>query len=182
MTYSFNRRRRVQACMGAAMLLLASAFVGVGAIFPVLVVSIFAILFGLLVAVLALSLLLDVFAPNPILTVSAQGLYFLPFSPMTVPWSEITSVTVSHGYYYNSSGVTGPDGKSGVSYAIRDPSAFPKRGGISGVARATMSGNTVMLNTATLIDASGAAILAAIREHYKGTITDRPIPGASSAP
>lgn len=182
MDHSFNRRRGVQGCIGAAMLALAAAFVGTGLIFPIQIVGALAGLFGLLIASLAASLLLDIFAPNPILRISAEGIYFLPFSPATVPWTEITSVTVSHGYYYSTGGITGPDGKSGVSYALRDPSLFPKRGGISAVARATMSGNTIMLNTATLIDASGEAILAAIREHYKGTIIDRPIPGAPSAP
>ncbi|HVY86270.1 MAG TPA: hypothetical protein VG943_14140 [Caulobacterales bacterium] len=182
MTYRFHRRRGVQGCVGAAMLLLAAAFVVIGWIFPIRPIGVLAILFGLGVGSLALLLILDIFTPGPILTIGPEGVCFLPFSPATVPWADITSVTVTHGYYYGSQGTTGPDGKSGVSYAVRDPSAFPKRGGISAVARATMSGNTISLNTLTLIDASGADILAAIREHYEGAITNVPIPGSASKP
>lgn len=182
MTYSFKRKRGVQGCMGAVMTALAAAFIGVGAIFPVRPVGIFAVLFGLLIAWLALSLILDIFAPDPILTIGPEGIYFLPFSPATVPWIAITSVSKSQGYYYDRSGVTGGDGKFSFRYSIRDPSAYPKRGGISGLSRATMGGNTVALNTLTLIDAKSSDLLAAFREHYPGELTEIPIPGSSSAP
>jgi hypothetical protein len=181
-TYSFNRKRGVQGCMGAAVVSLAAAFIGLGIIFPVRAIGIFAIVFGLVIAWLALSLILDIFAPNPILRIGPEGIYFLPFSTATVPWSAITSVSKSQGYYFNGGGVTGPDGKFSFRYSIRDPSAYPKRGGISGLARATMSGNTVTLNTLTLVDAAWPDLLAAFQEHYPGELTEVPIPGASSAP
>lgn len=176
--YQFNRRRGVQGCMGAVMLSLSIAFIGIGLIFPVRAVGIFAALFGLVIAWLALSLVLDIFAPDPILTISAEGICFLPFSPATVPWSEITAVTMTQGFYYGTQGITGGDGKFGFTYAIRDPARFPKRRGISGVARAMMTQGSVRLNTLTLIDAKWPDLMAAFRAHYPGTIVERPLPGA----
>jgi hypothetical protein len=84
---------------------------------------------------------------------------------------------MAQGYYYDSSGITGGDGKFGFSFTIRDPSAFPPRQGISRLARATMQGS-VRLNTLTLIDATWQDLLAAFREHYPGKIVERPLPGA----
>jgi hypothetical protein len=177
--YTFNRRRGVQGCMGAVMVSLSFAFIAIGALFPVRAVGVFAVLFGLVIAWFALLLLLDIFTPNPILTISAQGVCFLPFSPAVVPWSEITAVTMAQGYYYGTQGVTGGDGKFGFTYAIRDPERFPKRGGISGIARATMTQGSVRLNTLTLIDARWQDLEAAFRAHYPGKIVERPLPGAT---
>jgi hypothetical protein len=177
-TYSFNRRRGVQGCMGAAMLALAASFTGLGLVFPVRLVGIFALLVGMLITAMALSLVLDIFTRGPILIIGPDGIRFLPFSPATVPWSEITTVTMAQGYYYDASGITGGDGKFGFSYTIRDPEAFPPRHGIARLARATMQG-AVTLNTLTLIDAKWQDLLAAFHEHYPGKIVERPLPGAA---
>lgn len=177
MTYGFNRKRGVQGCMGAVMVALAAGFIGMGAIFPVRAVGIFAILFGLFVGSLALSLVLDIFAPDPILRIDEEGITFLPFSRATVPWRDITSVSMAQGYSYSRGGPVTPDGKFGFKYSIGDPSAYPRRGGISAINRALMANNTVPLNTLTLIDAKWPNLLAAFREHYPGTITEIPVPG-----
>lgn len=175
-TYSFNRRRGMQACMGAVMVLLAAAFLGLGLIFPVLAVRIFSTLVGLGVGYLALSLILDIFTPDPILAIGPEGIRFLPFSPAFVPWSDISSVTVSQGFYYDGGGITSADGKFAIAYAVGTPAVYPKRGGISAVARAMMANNTIRLNTGTLINASYNDLIAAIREHYRGRITELPTP------
>jgi len=73
--------------MGAVLVALAAAFVGLGIFFPIRAIGIFAVVFGLVIAWLALSLILDIFAPDPILTIGPEGICFLPFSPATVPWS-----------------------------------------------------------------------------------------------
>ncbi|MES1201899.1 MAG: hypothetical protein ABUS57_10680 [Pseudomonadota bacterium] len=177
MTYSFNRKRGVQALMGAVMLLLTSGFIGFGLAAPIHWLGYPFALFGVFVGYLAVSLTLEIFAPNPILRIDAEGVYFLPFSPATVPWRDITSVSMAQGYSYSTDGINKPDGKFGFKYAIRDPSAYPKRGGISGVERAMMVGDSVPLNTLTLIDAKWPDLLAAFRAHYPGKITEIPVPG-----
>lgn len=181
MTYTFKRRRGMQACMGAAMAALAAAFIGLGLIFPVRAIGVFAVLFGLAVAFLALSLLLDIFTPDPILSIGPDGVRFVPFSAATVPWREITDVTLSQGYYYGSGGITGRDGKRSFRYTIRDPSHYPQRRGIAALARAT-AGKSIALNTLTLIDADGEDLLAALRAHYPGAINEIPVPGFPPPP
>jgi hypothetical protein len=177
MTHTFNRRRGVQACFVVAMLALATAFIAIGAMFPIRAVGIFAIAFGLVVAGLAVLLALDAVTPDPILAISAEGIRFLPFSPTTVPWRDITSITMTQGYYSNGSAITKPDGKFGFRYSIRDACVYPKGGGVGAVNRALMTvNNTIPLNT-LLIDAKWPDMLAALREHYPGTITEVPIPG-----
>ena len=177
MTYSFNRKRGVQACIVAAMFVFAGGFVAIGAVFPIRAVGIFAIAFGLAVAALAALLALDAFTPDPILTISADGIRFVPFSPTTVAWRDITSITMPQGYYSNGSGITKPDGKFGFRYSIRDASVYPKGGGVGAVNRALMTlNNTIPLNT-LLIDAKWPDLRAALGAHYPGTIIEVPVPG-----
>ena len=177
MTYSFKRRRGVQGCMGGAMLSLAAAFVVFGLMAPVHFVGYPFALFGLFVGYLALSLVGDIFTPDPILRIDAEGITFGPFSRTTVPWRDVTSVSMAQGFFYDTTGITKPDGKFGFKYSVRDPSAYPKRGGIAAFDRAFMVGDAIPLNTLTLIDAKWEDLLAAFREYYPGTISERPVPG-----
>lgn len=163
--------------MGALLLLLTAGFVGLGLSAPIHWLGYAFAAFGLCVGYLALSLLLDVFAPNPILRIDAEGVYFLPFSPAVVPWGDITSVSMAQSYDWNGAGVSHPSGTFGFRYTIRDPAAYPKRGGIAALDRALMSGGAIPLNTLTLIDARWPDLLAAFRAHYPGKITEVPVPG-----
>ena len=167
MIYAFKRRRVVQGCF---------AFFALGIIVYVVAISWFFIAAEawpvkvLLIALgLAFSLTLpgifaDTFSPGPILTISAEGIRYLPFSRETVPWSAVREVTLTRGYSHarGSSDYYRFKLMNGVSFAVHDPKRFPvPPGGV----RADKIAISIMPMT---IDASAEAIVDAIRASWPG--------------
>lgn len=162
MIYTFKRRRVVQGCF---------AFFALGIIVYVIAISWFFVAgyawpvkFLLIASALALSLTLpgifaDTFSPGPILTISIEGIRYLPFSRETVPWSAVREVTLTRGYSHarGSSDYYRFKLMDSVSFAVHDPKRFPvPPGGV----RADKIAISIMPIT---VDGSPEAIVAAIR-------------------
>lgn len=167
MIYTFKRRRAVQGCF---------AFFALGIIVYVVAISWFFIpaeawpVKALLVALgLGLSLTLpgifaDTFSPGPILTVSAEGIRYQPFSRETVPWSAVREVILTRGYSHarGSSDYYRFKLMDGVSFAVHDPTRFS-------VPPGGMRANNIAISImAITVDASAEAIVEAIRACWPG--------------
>lgn len=167
MIYAFKRRRVVQGCF---------AFFALGIIVYVVAISWFFIAAEawpvkvLLIALgLAFSLTLpgifaDTFSPGPILTISAEGIRYLPFSRETVPWSAVREVTLTRGYSHarGSSDYYRFKLMDGVSFVVNDPKRFPvPPGGLR-------SDNIAISIMPTAVNASPEAIIEAVRASWRG--------------
>lgn len=165
MTYTFKRRRVVQGGF---------AFLALGIVVYVVAVSWFFIpahawpVKALLIALgLGLSLTLpgifvDTFSPGPILTISAEGMRYLPFSRETIPWVAVRTVTLTRGYSHARGSSDNYRFKlmDGVSFTVDDPKRFPvPPGGV----RSNAIAISIMPMT---VDAAPDAIIAAIRASW----------------
>lgn len=167
MTYTFKRRRLLQGFL---------AFVAVGIVGGVIAVALLAIPWAfwwlklvLLVPAGALAFLLpglftDAFSSGPVLTISADGIRYLPFSRETVPWSAVANVTLTRGYSHSRGASDYRRFKlmDGVSFVVIDPKRFPVPPG--GVRADSIPVNIM----AAAVQASAQEIMAAMRACWSG--------------
>lgn len=124
----------------------------------------FIILTGSMLFGLIPGIAIDVLSPGPILTISIEGIRYLPFSRETVPWSAVRSVTLTRGYLHarGSSNYYRFKLMDGVSFVVDDPKRFP-------VPPGGMRANNIAISIMpTAVDASPEAIIEAVRASSAG--------------
>ncbi|MBX3429361.1 MAG: hypothetical protein KF779_07255 [Hyphomonadaceae bacterium] len=165
MIYAFQRRRIVQGCFALFALSFIICFVAVAWLaipaeaWPLKALFIVG---GLALSLALPGILADTFAPGPILTISADGICYLPFSRQTVPWPAVRTVTLTRGYSHaqGSNDYYRFKLMDGVSFVVDDPKRFPAPPG-------GLRANTVAISIVPMtVDASPDAIVAAIRASW----------------
>lgn len=130
MVHEFKRRRMLTIFFA----LLATAIIGGHLAFDILVIPNtlwpLKLLLGapaLVFAALLPGIYLDALAPGPVLTISAEGIRYLPFSRETVPWTAVHSVTLKRGYSHQRGANDYYRFKlmDGISFVVSEPERFP---------------------------------------------------------
>lgn len=168
MIYAFKRRRLLQGCFvvfAIAILVWVAGFswfVIPDQMWPVK--WLFIVLAGSMLFGAVPGMVLDVLSPGPILTISIEGIRYLPFSGETVPWTAVRSVALTRAYSHarGSSDYYRFKLMDGVSFVVDDPKRFPvPPGGIR-------ANNVAISIMPTAVDASPEAILEAVRASWPG--------------
>ncbi len=168
MIYAFQRRRGLQGCF----IIFAIAILGWAAGFSWFAIPaqmwplkwLFIILAGSMLAGVIPGMVSDTLSPGPILTISTEGICYLPFSRETVPWSAVRSVTLTRAYSHarGSSDYYRFKLMDGVSFVVDDPKRFP-------VPPGGMRANNIAISIMpTAVDASPDAIIEAVRASWPG--------------
>ncbi|MEQ1492202.1 MAG: hypothetical protein ABL932_16790 [Terricaulis sp.] len=168
MIYAFKRRRLLQICF----VLFAIAILAWVAGFSWFIIPaemwplkwLFIILAGSMLFGAMPGMVIDVFSPGPILTISIEGIRYLPFSRETVPWSAVRSVTLTRAYSHarGSSDYYRFKLMDGVSFVVDDPKRFPvPPGGLR-------SDNIAISIMPTAVSAAPEAIIEAVRASWRG--------------
>lgn len=167
MIYTFKRRRLLQGC---------GAVAAVGIVGGVIAVALLAIPWTfwwlklvLIIPAGALAFLIpgifgDAFSLGPILTISAEGIRYLPFSRETVPWSAVANLTLTRGYSHSrgASDYRRLELMDGVSFVVTDPARFPAPPG------GVRADNIPVSIMAASVQASPQEILDAVRACWSG--------------
>lgn len=133
MIYAFQRRRSLQGCFiifAIAILVWVTGFswfVIPAEMWPLK--WLFIILAGSMLVGVIPGMVIDVLSPGPILTISGEGIRYLPFSRETVPWLAVRSVTLTRAYSHTrgSSDYYRFKWMDGVSFVVDDPKRSPCR-------------------------------------------------------
>lgn len=168
MIYAFQRRRSLQGCFiifAIAILVWVTGFswfVIPAEMWPLK--WLFIILAGSMLVGVIPGMVIDVLSPGPILTISGEGIRYLPFSRETVPWLAVRSVTLTRAYSHTrgSSDYYRFKWMDGVSFVVDDPKRFS-------VPPGGMRSNTVAISIMpTAVNASPDAIIEAVRTCWPG--------------
>lgn len=162
MTYTFKRRRLMQGCfaflaLGIVVYVVAASWFFISAqMWPI---KLLLIALGLGFSLTLPGIFADTFSPGPILTISTEGIRYLPFSRETVPWAAVRTVTLTRGYSHarGSNDYYRFKLMDGVSFTVDDPKRFP-------VPPGGMRANSIAISIMPIsVDASPDAIIEAIR-------------------
>jgi hypothetical protein len=189
MTYSFKRRRGVQIFGCIALAALATIFMLQGLLMSAaagpLVMEWIAIGVAVMLYALLIPIVRETFTPGPMLVIGPEGLLYRPYSPEVIPWSEISEIKLVQapprrrrddgetgaymGVPISRHGEEQSSLNAGVMFNVRDPSRYRVRGGFSNAMTSLGAGMTGGI-AITMVQATTAEILAAIKTHWRGDI------------
>lgn len=160
---------------------------GVGAVVSLLFLCVSAVLtgvwswvclaLGVALAVAGIQTIRMIFDKRPLLRLSAEGLYYLPFASIPVPWSEITAI--AHWSAYTRSvwlgrvNWTRTPSNDQINFAVANPSRYPNHVGRS-ITRAMQraGGLPPIIIQLWSIDATAEAVKAEIAKYWSGQVAE----------